>query len=226
MPIRLNDDHCLLWIKDPSISPFENNYVHRINRKDILSEETLKNPRSFLNNIKRKCFYNSALRPKIIEKIKEYQRPGTMRLHTLNDKLSDDIEYITPQFTEDECKQWANNHTINPRTNLKIPISGKVYIELLYTAIQYGLPTPSILDTEPTNKYDKTLYKVANKIIKSVLHRLEFMKQNDEYFLNHDVGSFDRKLKIESPTTPGRRAARVAAVAAAKSNNTFDIFSA
>jgi hypothetical protein len=57
-----------------------------------------------------------------------------MRLHTLNDKLSDDIEYITPQFTEDECKQWANNHTINPRTNLKIPISGKVYIELLYTA--------------------------------------------------------------------------------------------
>jgi hypothetical protein len=223
MPIRLNDDHCLLWIKDPSISPFENNYVHRINRKDILSEETLKNPKSFLNNIKRKCFYNSALRPKIIEKIKEYQRPGTMRLHTLNDKLSDDIEYITPQFTEDECKQWANNHTINPRTNLKIPISGKVYIELLYTAIQYGLPTPSILDTEPTNKYDKTLFKVANRIIKSVLHRLEFMKQNDEYFLNHDVESFDRKLKIESPTTPGRRAARVAAVAAAKPNNTFDI---
>ena len=223
MPIRLNDDHCLLWIKDPSISPFENNYVHRINRKDILTEETLKNPRSFLNNIKRKCFYNSALRPKIVEKIQEYQKPGTMRLHTLNDKLSDDIEYITPQFTEDECKQWANNHTINPRTNLKIPISGKVYIELLYTTIQYGLPTPSILDTEPTNKYDKTLFKVANKIIKSVFFRLEFMKQNDEYFLNHDVGSFDRKLKIESPTTPGRRAARVAAMAAAKPNNTFDI---
>jgi hypothetical protein len=225
MPIRLNDDHCLLWIKDPSISPFINNYVHRINRKDILSEETLQNPRSFLNNIKRKCFYNSALRPKIIEKIIEYQRPGTMRLHTLNDKRSEAIEYITPQFTEDECKQWVNNHRINPRTNLKIPIAGKVYIELIYTCLQYGLPTPSILDTEPTDKYDKTLYKVANKIIKSVLYRLEFMKQNDEYFLNHDVGSFDRNLKIESPTTPIRKAAAKTARNATKPNNSHGVSS-
>ena len=225
MPIRLNDEHCLLWIKDPSISPFENNYPHRIHRKDILSEDTLKNPRSFLNNIKRKCFYNSALRPKIIEEIKEYQRPGMMRLHTLNDKLSDNIEYITPPFTEIECKQWVKKHLVNPRTNAEITLVGKVYIELIYTTLQYGLPLPSFLDTEPKDAYDKTLYKLGNNIVKSVLYRLEFMKQNDEYFLNHDVGSFDKKLNIAPPTTPGRRAARIAAAAAMKPKNSFGISS-
>ena len=223
MPIRLNDDHCLLWIKDPSISPFENNYPHRIHRKSILSEDTLKNPRSFLHNIKRKCFYNSALRPKIIEEIKEYQRPGMMRLHTLNDKLSDNIEYITPPFTEIECKQWAKKHLVNPRTNAEITLVGKVYIELIYTTLQYGLPLPSFLDTEPKDAYDKTLYKLGNNIVKSVLYRLEFMKQNDKYFLNHDPESFDRRLKIASPLTPRRKAARVAAVAATKPNNSFSI---
>ena len=223
MPIRLNDEHCLLWIKDPSISPFENNYPHRIHRKNILSEETLKNPRSFLNKIKRKCFYNSALRPKIVEEIKEYQRPGMMRLHTLNDKLSDTIEYITPPFTEIECKQWAKKHLVNPRTNAEITLVGKVYIELIYTTLQYGLPLPSFLDTEPKDAYDKTLYKLGNNIVKSVLYRLEFMKQNDEYFLNHDPESFDRRLKIASPLTPRRKAARVAAVAATKPNNSFGI---
>ena len=30
--IKLNDDHCLLWVKDPSISPF-------ISRKNILTDE-------------------------------------------------------------------------------------------------------------------------------------------------------------------------------------------
>ena len=179
--------------------------------------------RSFLNNIKRKCFYNSALRPKIIEEIKEYQRPGMMRLHTLNDKLSDNIEYITPPFTEIECKQWVKKHLVNPRTNAEITLVGKVYIELIYTTLQYGLPLPSFLDREPTDPYYKTLHKLANKIVKSVLYRLEFMKQNDEYFLNHDTVSFDRKLNIAPPTTPGRRAARVAAAAAAKPNNSFSI---
>jgi len=227
MPIRLNDDHCLLWIKDPSISPFKNNYMHRIHRKDILSEDTLKNPKSFLNKIKRKCFYNSVLRQKIVEQIKEYQRLGTLRLYTLNDKLSDiltdTIEYITPPFTIKDCKKWANNHTINPKTNLEIHIVGRVYIELIYTTLQYGLPTPPILNTVPTDEDDKILYELANKIIKNVLYRLEFMKQNDEYFLNHDVESFDRKLNIALPITPGHRAARVAAIAAAKPNNSFGV---
>ena len=225
MPLRLDDDHCLLWIKDPSISPFENNYTKRKYRKDILSEDTLKNPRSFLNKIRRKCFYNSALRSKIVEKIKEYKLPGTMRLHTLNDKITDTIEYITPPFTEDECKKWAKKHLINPRTNAEITLVGKVYIELIYTTLQYGLPLPSFLDTEPKDAYYKTLHKLGNNIVKSVMLRLEFMKQNDEYFLNHDLESFDRKLKISSPLTPVRKAAAAAARAAIKPKNSFGISS-
>jgi|UniRef100_A0A6C0LWB6 hypothetical protein len=225
MPLRLNDEQCLLWIKDPSISPYDNDYVARKYRKDILMEDSLNNPRSFLNKVKRKCFYNSALRPKIVEQIKEYQRNKTLRLHTLNDKLSAYIEYITPPFNDDECKQWANNHTINPRTNKKIPIAGAVYVELIYTAIQYGLPTPSILDTIPDDKYDKTLYRNANNIIKNVLYRLEFMKQNDELFLTHDTESFDRKLKIASSLTPMRKAAAKDARQAIKPNNSHGVSS-
>ena len=225
MPLRLNDEQCLLWIKDPSISPFDNDYVARKYRKDILMEDTLNNPRSFLNKVKRKCFYNSALRPKIVEQIKEYQRDKTLRLHTLNDKLSANIEYITPPFNDDECKQWANNHRINPRTNKKIPIAGAVYVELIYTTIQYGLPTPSILDTIPDDKYDKALYRNANNIIKNVLYRLEFMKQNDELFLTHDTASFDRKLKIASSLTPLRKAEAKAARQAIKPNNSHGVSS-
>ena len=208
MPIRLNNEHCLLWIKDPSISPFENNYVARKYRKDILTEETLKNPRSFLNKIKRKCFYSTDLRPKIVEQIKEYQSSVSLRLHTLNDKISDTIEYMADPFTPEECKKWASNHTMNPRTNNRIPIAGPVYVELIYTAIQYGMKTPPILDTIPDDKYDKTLYKNANNIIKNVLFRLEFMRQNDQLFLTHNTESFDMRLNVGSPITPRRRAAR------------------
>jgi hypothetical protein len=207
MPIRLNDEHCLLWIKDPSISPFENNHFPRKYRKDILTEESLKNPRSFLNKIKRKCFYNTDLRPKIVEHIKEYQSVP-LRLHTLNDKISDTIEYMSVPFTPEECTKWANNHTINPRTNYRIPIAGPVYVELIYTALQYGMPTPPILDTIPENKYDKTLYRNANNTIKNVLFRLEFIRQNDQLFLTHNTESFDRRLNVASPITPRRRAAR------------------
>ena len=111
MPIILDDKHCLLWIKDPSISPFENNYTQRKYRKDILSDEALKNPKSFLNKIKRKCFYKSALRPKIIEQIKEYQRIGPIRLHTLNDKITetDEYKYTIKPFT----KENVNDGQIN-----------------------------------------------------------------------------------------------------------------
>jgi hypothetical protein len=208
MPIRLDDEQCLEWLRDPSISPFENNYVMRKYRKDILTEETLNNPKSFLNRVKRKCFYNTALRPKIIERIKEYQQGSPLRLHTMNDKISDTINYITPPFTPEECERWASNHTINPRTNKRIPITGKEYVELLYTALQYGLPTPPILDTVPDDKYDKKLFNTANRVIKSVLFRLEFIRQNDNLFLSHDTGSFDKRLKVASPITPRRRASR------------------
>jgi hypothetical protein len=230
MPVRLTDEQCLLWIKDPSISPYENDYVQRKYRKDILIDYNddnddsvdavngLKNPKSFLNRVRRRCFYNSALRQKLVDQIKEYQSKGTLRLHTLNDKITDTIEYTLEPFTPEECMRWANNHTINPRLNTQIPIAGSVYIELIYTTIQYGLPTPSILDTIPTDINDKTLYTLAKKIIKNVMFRLDFMKQNDEYFLTHNVESFDRKLKIASPLTPIRKAA-------AKPKNTFDVSS-
>ena len=81
MPLRLDDEECLEWLRDPSVSPFVNNIVVRKNRKDILSEETLNNPKSFLNRVKRKCFYNTALRPKIIERIKEYQQGSPLQLY-------------------------------------------------------------------------------------------------------------------------------------------------
>jgi hypothetical protein len=229
MPVRLNDEQCLLWIKDPSISPFVNNqdisgYRKRKYRKDILVQfdvdavNALENPKSFLNKVKRKCFYNSALRQKIVDQIKEYQRDGTLRLYTLNDKITDTIEYITPPFKEEECKRWANNHLVNPRTNEKIIMANSVYIELVYTTLQYGLPLPSILDTEPTEKYEKTLHKIIHKIVENVMIRLQFMKDTDEYFLKHDVGSFDKKLKIESSISPIRKAAT-------KQKNTFSVSS-
>jgi hypothetical protein len=38
------------------------------------------------------------------------------------------------------------------------------------------------------------------------------MKETDDYFLNHNVESFDKKLKIASPTTPRHKAAAKAAI--------------
>ena len=160
MPVILNDEHCLLWIKDPSVSPYINGVEKRY-RKNILSDEELKNPRSFLNKVKRKCFYNSDLRQKIVDKINEYRKKKTLRLYTLNNKFSmtGDDEYITPPFTRKECKRWAKNHLVNPRqneetkTNDGIRVGSSKYIELLYTTIQYGMPTPRILNTIPEIQY-------------------------------------------------------------------------
>ena len=220
MPLRLNDEQCLLWIKDPSISPYENIYKlksgEKKDRKNILNDESLKNPKSFLNKVRRKCFYNSALRQKIVDQIKEYERNRTLRLYTLNDKRSDTNEYMSVPFTEEECSRWVNNHLVNPRTNEKINMVSSAYIELIYTTLQYKMRLPSALDTEPTDKYDKTFYILINNIIKDVKFRLEYMKNNDKYFLNHNIESFDKKLKIESLASPGNKK---------KSKNTFSISS-
>ena len=208
--IKLNDDHCLLWVKDPSISPF-------ISRKNILTDEKLKNPKSFLNKIKRRCFFNSALRQKIVEKIEEYQKSGMPRLYTINDKLSEKIEYIDPPFTEPECKQWVSNHLVNPRTNDIIQFASKRYIELVYSAIQYDLPyLPINIDNIPTDKSEQVSHKIISNIIINVKKRLQFMQENDKYFLSHNVESFDRKLKIASPVLLVRKE---------KVNNTFGVSS-
>jgi hypothetical protein len=239
MPIKLNDDHCLLWIKDPSVSPFENKYEQHTRRKNILSEENIKNPKSFLNKVKRKCFHNSALRQKIVDQIKENHKDKTLRLYTLNDKLGSltNIEYITPPFTQKECERWLRNHLENPRPTIttsasaassatgtskvydKISVGDRIYTELIYTSLQYGLSTPSALDSEPPTLADKfddnfqrTGYIRMNKLIKNIKNRLQFMKETDDYFLNHNVESFDKNLKIASPTTPRRKAAAKAAI--------------
>jgi hypothetical protein len=248
MPIRLNDDQFLLWIKDPSVSPFENDYVqhkqlsndyviHKV-RKNILSEATLKNPRSFLNNIKRKCFHNTAIRQQIVDKINEYRSNGTLRLYMLNNKLtvSSNIEYITPPFTRKECERWLSNHLENPRpveetsatgtkkVYVKISVGDNIYTELIYTSLQYGLPPPlaslamfinTALNKKPENKQEISRGKEMNILIKNIKSRLQFMKENDELFLNHNVESFDKKLKIPSPTTPRRKAAAKATKAIA-----------
>ena len=241
MPIRLNDEQCLLWIKDPSVSPFENNYIQHKRRKNILSEANIKNPKSFLNKVKRICFHNSAIRQQIVDKIKEYQKDGTLRLYTLNDKLASlsNIEYITPPFTRKECERWLKNHLENPRPTEtttaatgsekvydKIRVGDRIYIELIYISLQYGLPTPSELDSEPptlADKFDNNLqiagYRNMNKLIINIKSRLQFMKETDDIFLNHNVGSFDEKLKIASPTTPRRKAVANIAI------NPFDVSS-
>ena len=238
MPIRLNDEQCLLWIKDPSVSPFSNNYIQHTRRKNILSEANIKNPKSFLNKVKRKCFHNSAIRQQIVDKIKEYHKDGTLRLYTLNDKLASltNIEYITPPFTRKECERWLKNHLENPRPTEttaaattgsekvydKIRVGDRIYIELIYISLQYGLPTPSELDSDPptlADKFDNKLqiagYRNMNILIKNIKSRLQFMKETDDIFLNHNVGSFDEKLKIASPTTPRRKAAAKTANAVA-----------
>jgi hypothetical protein len=235
MPLILDNEQCLLWIKDPSISPFVNNYVARKYKKDILNDDSLKNPKSFLNRIRRKCFYNSALRRKIVDQIKEYQSNGELRLYTLNDKLIDDfidIDYtITPPFTIEECKKWAkwgswqDDHLVNPRTNERIIFGSNVYIELLYTTLQLGLKPPTYrfknLYIPKKNSNSKELNdensKDILKIIKNIQFRLEFMKDNDNYFLNHNIESFDKKLKIE-PVALHRSKSSIT-----KQNNTFNV---
>ena len=211
MPLILNDADCLLWIIDPSISPFVNN---KNKRRNILSEEALKNPRSLLNKIKRRCFFNSSLRQKIVDMIKKFQRDGRLRLYTFNDKITNTFEYIDEPFRIDECRQWLRNHLVNPRTNEKINIGSHVFIELIYTTIQYGLPISHISYTPPISKFQELAYNRMNKIIKDVKFRFEFMKENDELFLTHDVASFDRKLQVAADVT-----------ASSNAKNSFDVSS-
>ena len=212
MPLNISDEQCLLWIKDPSISPLVN---IKTNKRREIFDKNLDNPKEFFNTIKNACFYNSELRKKIVDKIKEYQLDGTLRLYTLNDKISGNSEYMDMPFTIDECKQWLSNHLVNPRTNEKINIDSHIFIELIYTSIQYGLPTPSISDTPPISKFEELAHNRINKIIKDVKKRYELMNQNDAFFLKHNVSSFDRRLKINDIVSPKKP----------KAKNSFDVSS-
>lgn len=214
MPVKLNKDQYLLWIKDPSISPYINigRYDIRI-RKNILTDEALKNPLSFLKEIQRITFHNTSLREAIVKQINKYNLNKTPRLYTLNDKLkyameeiikqnSVNIDYVETYFTENECKKWVSNHLLNPRNNEDIEQNSSIYIELLYTTIQYGIYITNIENNFKTSsssflhspnkiKDDNTI-----NIIDGIRKRLKFMKENDELFLKHNIESFDKLLNI------------------------------
>jgi len=214
MSIKLVDGHYLLWIIDPSISPFVNKYVKRKHRKEILSVEALKNPVSFLNKIKRLIFYNSSLREDIVKQINKYKKNNTPRLYTLNDKwkyAEEEIinkntvntDYVETYFTVNECKKWVGNHLVNPRTNDDIEQNSSIYIELLYTTIHYGIDITNIennLVKASSSKSPKSPNKIKDKntqnMIDGIRVRLKFMKENDELFLKHNVESFDKLLNV------------------------------
>ena len=189
---NVKDDECLLWIRDPSFSPFEKEIELRYNkiykyRREILDDENQKNPKDILNKIKRRCFYNSALRPQIVEKIKEYQANNTLRLYPYDAYFT----YSKEPFTVEQCKEWANNHLVNPLTGKSIRMDSTTYMELLYTTLQYRLPTPAILNDKPADETTRVLYNYINIIIINVKKRLELIEKMDDFFLNNSIGTID-----------------------------------
>ena len=120
--LNVKDNECLLWIRDPSFSPF----INKDNQRQKLSND--KTPKNILNRIKERCFYNSALRVKIVKQIESLRKNKTPRLYE-----SDLFKYTKPPFTDLECIKWARNHLANPRTTAPILMTDHVYIELVYT---------------------------------------------------------------------------------------------
>jgi hypothetical protein len=170
----LTDLQCLFWVKDPTISPYT--------RADIRNKNT-RNPDALFNEVRNTCYHNTALRQQIIDKIKEYQR-NPLRLYTLNDKDESFKGYIGYEynFSKEECIRWIEKYNANPRINPRTNeiLNFNVYIELIYTAIQYGISLKHILD-------DKNTIKYFLEIIKDIEKRHHIMKENDAYFLAHRV---------------------------------------
>jgi hypothetical protein len=237
MPIILTDEQYLLWIKDPSVSPYINNYVYRKDdeyydrkvRKNILNVETLNNPLSFVNKIIVKAFNNTSAKQKIVEQIKKYNKSKRPRLFIQNDKWKYDKEeiikhnivnndYTKPYFTNKDCRDWVSNHLFNPRTQDSIKQNGHIYIELLYMTLQYGIDITEIennlhISSSSSNNKDKQ----TKDIIDSVRLRLQFMKDTDKLFMQYDIKSFDDLLEFRTlEITPTRNS---------KSKNTFSVSS-
>lgn len=159
----LTDFQCLFWVKDPTISPYT--------REDIRNQKT-RNPDALFNEVRNTCYHNTALRQQIIDKIKEYQR-NPLRLYTLNDKDKSLKGYIGYEykFSKEECIRFIENHNENYEI-----LNLNVYIELIYTAIQYGISLKPIFDDKTTSKY-------SLELIKDIENRYHIMKENDAYFL-------------------------------------------
>jgi hypothetical protein len=174
--LNVKDNECLLWIRDPSFSPF----INKDNQRQKLSND--KTPKNILNRIKNRCFYNSALRGKIVKQIESLRKNKTPRLYE-----SDLFKYTNPPFRDQECIKWARNHLANPRTNAPILMTDDVYIELVYTTLQYGMETPTILNQNTEDVY----VKYINSIIEDVKKRLALMEKTDHHFLNDTIGTID-----------------------------------
>ena len=231
MSIRLNDEHCLLWIKDPSVSPFTNTKTiktwinhpfhseekERKFRKNILSEENIKNPKSFLNKIKRKCFYNSIIRQQIVDKIKEYQSNGTLRLYTLNDKYEnaykegsykfntqtqnyervvntqndkfENIEYTTPPFTREECELWVSNGY----NNLRNPRPNETFLQTTKTA-STAASTLKIYDK--IGICDPTYIELIYTTLQYGISMSSFLNKSSHYNYKHEEILYEKVTKI------------------------------
>ena len=242
MPVILTDEQYLLWIKDPSTSPYINNYVYmkngdyydRKSRKNILSVETLNNPKSLLNKIIINAFSNTSAIRKIVEQIKEYKKKIIPRLYISNDKWKYDKEYIIehnivnmdytePYFTKRDCKDWVSNHLFYPRTQNTIKQNGYMYLELLYTTLQYDIDISKIEDNLSKSSSSKNKDKDTIKIIDSIRERLKFMKETDELFLRHGIKTFDDLL--EAKPTEIAPEEKIAPAKKPKSKNSFNVSS-
>lgn len=239
MSIILNDEQCLQWIKDPSITPYVQKsmysiegtdaFYNRIHKKQILTDEMNGNPNIFFSKVKDVCFINSLLRKKIVDNINEYTRDKIPRLYTLNDKwkyASKEMEnqefantdYDMPYFTEEQCKSWVDNPLINPRTKESIKQNSRIYIELLYTTMQYEIDIKMIEDdVRKTSRKlsDRKDNENTLRIINGITERLKFMRKNDAEFLSHNIKSFDKLLDVNA----------VPSLKKQKSKNTFDVSS-
>jgi len=236
MSIKINNDQCLLWIKDPSISQYLlTNYMYpsvSYDKKYKIDFIKDKNPKLLSNKVKDICFYNTFLRKQLVDKINEYKRDKIPRLYTLNDKWKYDKEgminsefantdYTIPYFTEEECLRWVSNHLVNPRTNEGIKQNSRIYIELLYTTMQYdGLDITILknnLNSTSSRSSSKPKNVITKVIIDGIVDRLKFMNDNDNDFLTHNVKSFDELLDVndEAVLKPKKQ----------KSKNTFSVSS-
>ena len=228
--VTLSNEEILQWIMDPTVKPFTkkitDSYFHIIPlRKNILNTNSLNQPNSLINNIRRKVFYNTSIRKEIIDRITALKEHNVLRLYTMNDKNKYGIfvertntnyenlkiNYITPHFTTKECEEWVNNEFVDPKTKNPLLQNSCIYIELLYTSIQLGVDINKIenklylsssLSSSSSSSSSSNIYKITKKIINNIRKRLEFINENDELFLKHNIESFDKLLDINTVEAP------------------------
>ena len=228
----LSNEEILQWIIDPTVKPFTkkktDTYFNIIPlQKNILNRNSLNQPNSIINNIRRIVFYNTSIRKEIIDRITAIKEHNVLRLYTMNDKnrygvlaqISNEnyenvkINYITPPFTIIECEEWVNNDIVNPRSPIPLLQNNSIYIELLYTSLQLGVDIKNIetkLYLSPSSSSwhsSKTIditnkNKITKRIINTIRKRLEYINENDNLFLNHNIESFDKKLYVNTVIVP------------------------